>query len=316
MSTIHIDPLGSGEELRGFLYAGDLIVLTQLKSVQLLVEHARSSLLETFAPHDPQHVHEVLTPEELSAILAVWKPAFIHNETSKALTRAITSEAGFGADRTHYDVPKPRTAYPVGHLTTGIAFAFPWHRDTWYAAPQQQINWWLPIWEPKSNNAMAFDLPSFARAVPNDSDTFDYYQSNKERLSTAQHTKSDPRSRPGARDWEPAGDTILLPRPGEIIVFSGSQLHKTIPNTSGLSRYSIDFRTVDRLDVESGLGAPAKDVECAGTALRDFLCVADGSRISESIVQMVERTPPPADAILVFDSDLAKQSANLSKEKT
>ena len=34
---------------------------------------------------------------------------------------------------THYDLPKPRTSFPVGHLTTGIAYAFPWHRDVRYA---------------------------------------------------------------------------------------------------------------------------------------------------------------------------------------
>ena len=27
----------------------------------------------------------------------------------------------------------------------GFVFSFPWHRDVWYSAPAQQINWWLPI---------------------------------------------------------------------------------------------------------------------------------------------------------------------------
>jgi hypothetical protein len=314
MPCVRIDPSGSNDELRKFLYSGDVIIRTNLPSVGKFVEFARRELAATFAPHDPQHVHEVLGPPEISSILAVWKPRFIHHETSKSLTRAITVEAGFDPERTHFDVPKPRTAYPVGHLTTGIAYAFPWHRDTWYAAPQAQINWWFPIWEPKPNNAMAFDLASFDRAVANDSHTLNYYQANKERLNTAQYVKSDPRARPAAHNWHPDGEFIPILSPGAILLFSGSQLHRSIPNTSGLSRYSADFRTVDRLDVEAGVGAPARDVECTGTALRDFISVASGARIDESVVRRVEGAPPPDDAILVFDSAMAKQSAGTPKE--
>jgi hypothetical protein len=44
------------------------------------------------------------------------------------------------------------------HLTTGVAFAFPWHRDTWYSALRaRQINWWLPIFPVRDDNAMSFD---------------------------------------------------------------------------------------------------------------------------------------------------------------
>ncbi len=70
----------------------------------------------------------------------------------------------------------------MGHLTTGVAFAFPWHRDVWYSAPAQQINWWLPVFPVRDDNAMGFDLDSFDRAVPNSSDGFDYYENNASRL--------------------------------------------------------------------------------------------------------------------------------------
>jgi hypothetical protein len=316
MPCVHVDPARSDDALRKLLYSGDVIIKTNLPSVGKFVEFTRHELAVAFAPHDPQHVHEVLGPAEIASILAVWKPQFIHNETSKALTRAIIIEAGFDPERTHFDVPKPRTAYPVGHLTTGIAYAFPWHRDTWYGASQSQINWWFPIWEPKPDNAMAFDLPSFDRAVPNDSHTLNYYQANKDRLNAAQYVKSDLRARPGALNWHPASEFIPILSPGAIILFSGSQLHKTIPNTSGLSRYSVDFRTIDRLDVEAGVGAPAHDVNCTGTALRDFVGVASGERIDENLARQVEGAPPPDDAILVFDSEIAKQASGIAKSNS
>ena len=132
---------------------------------------------------------------------------------SKKLVRAVIEEAGFPAEDTHYDLPKPRTSFPVGHLTTGVAFAFPWHRDAWYSAPAQQINWWLPIFPVREDNAMSFDLASFDRAVPNTSDAFDYYQNNASRLTTATGVTREVQARPGAVDHQPDQELVVLPAP-------------------------------------------------------------------------------------------------------
>ncbi len=301
MTTVLIDPVCEPGELRAHLYSGQLVVLTKLASVSKFVQLARDQLTELFAPHEPQLAHEHFSPEELARLLGVWKPSFIHSQTAKALTAEIIGEAGFDPTITLYDVPKPRTAYPVGHLTIGIAYAFPWHRDTWYGAPAQQINWWLPIWQPRTNNAMGFDTTAFSAAVANNSAGFDYYQANKERANVSQHTKSDPRSRPGAFEWSTDTETVLLPAPGSIILFSGSHLHRTIPNTSALSRYSIDFRTINEPDVIAGIGAKQVDVESTGTALRDFVRLSDGTRLDETVVRNAYPEVPPEDAMLIFE---------------
>ena len=156
--TILVDPAVPDDELRQTLYAGNLVILTRLQAVSDFVDYTREELTELFSPYDPEHVHEHIDPAEMAKILGAWKPRFIHSDRSKKLVRAIIQEAGFPAEDTHYDLPKPRTSFPVGHLTTGVAFAFPWHRDVWYSAPAQQINWWLPIFPVREDNAMSFDL--------------------------------------------------------------------------------------------------------------------------------------------------------------
>ena len=183
--TVFIDPDASARGLREMLYAGNLVVLTRLQAVSDLVEHTRQQLTELFRPHDPEHAHEHFEPAEMARMLGAWKPAFIHSDAAKKLTRAIITEAGLPDQQTHYDVPRPRTSFPVGHLTTGVAFAFPWHRDAWYSAPPQQLNWWMPVYPVRPDNSMAFDLNYFAKSVPNDSETFDYYEINSRRLTTA-----------------------------------------------------------------------------------------------------------------------------------
>jgi len=82
------------------------------------------------------------------------------------------------------------------------------------------------------------------------------------------------------------GDTRLtvVPPLGGIMLFSGDQLHASIPNTSGITRYSIDFRTVHVDDVHEGVGAPVADVACTGTALRDFKRLTDGASFTEDEV--------------------------------
>ena len=242
--AIFVDLDVPADEVRQTLYEGNLIILTQLSAVRSLVEYTREQLAELFSPHDPEHAHEYFDKVEMARMLGAWKPAFIHSDRSKDLVRQIIRDAGFPAEHTHYDVPKPRTSFPAGHLTTGVAFAFPWHRDVWYGAPAQQINWWLPIFAARPDNSMSFDLPSFDQRVPNSSKSFDYYQNNAVRLTTATQVTAERQARPGALDHKPVHELVALPAPGAILLFSGAQLHTSIPNTSGLARYSIDFRTV------------------------------------------------------------------------
>ena len=294
-----VDPDLSVPELRQSLYEGNVVVLTNLPSVGSFVAYLKEQLIDLFAPLEPEYAHEHIDKTEMAKLLGDWKPRFIHAPESKELVRAIIKEAGFEAGETHYDLPKPRTSFPVGHLTTGIAYGFGWHRDTWYSAPRQQINWWLPVFPVRADNAMCFDLHAFGRAVPNTSDGFDYYQNNRARLTTAAQVTVEQQARPAAVDHEPVDELVVLPPVGAVMLFSGSQLHASIPNTSGRARFSVDFRTVDVTDLQSGRGAPSVDVSCTGTAIRDFRRVSDDGAFEE---EWVVRSfgEPPAGAMLVL----------------
>lgn len=297
--NVFVDPDPPAPVLRRRIYDGDIVVLTNLKSVRELVEYTREQLADLFRPHDPEYAHEYIDKVQMAQRLGSWKPQFIHASRSKELIRRVISEAGFSPQRTHYDVPKPRTSFPVGHLTTGIAYAFPWHRDVWYSAPAQQINWWLPVLNVCENNAMCFDPGKFDRPVANSSSEFDYYQINAARLTTATQTSGELQARPAALRYRPKHPFTLVPPPGAIMLFSGAQLHASVPNSSGSSRFSVDFRTVDVADLNEGRGAPLVDVACTGTSLRDFHRVSDDAPFDEDLVTRLFGTPPPG-SMLVF----------------
>ena len=311
MPALLTNPDIPAPDLRQRLYSGDLIILTRLRSLAEFVGYLRAELTELFAPHDPEHAHEHIDKAAMAKLLGDWKPRWIHAEQSREMVRAIIAEAGFEPEYTHYDVPKPRTSFPVGHLTTGIAFAFPWHRDVWYSAPAQQVNWWLPVFPVTESNAMSFDLASFGRPVPNTSGDFDYYENNSRRLSTAKSIGRETQARPAAIGHTPSLDVTPLPAPGELLLFSGAQLHKSVPNMSGLARYSVDFRTVDTRDLRDGRGAPLADAYCTGTAVRDFVSVKDESAFDEDLVRSIFGAPP-AGAHLVFSTGDADRAAKTS----
>ena len=153
------------------LYRGDVVVLTDLPSVRTLRRlHAGPALRAVQALRSPSVCMSTSTRRRWRGCSAPGSLASCTPPTSKELVGAIIREAGFCAEGTHYDVPKPRTSFPVDHLTTGIAYAFPWHRDVWYGAPAQQINWWLPVFARPRGQRHAVRPQDFDRAVDNSSE--------------------------------------------------------------------------------------------------------------------------------------------------
>jgi hypothetical protein len=108
--------------------------------------------------------------------------------------QAILDDFGCDLEKTYFDVPRMRSSTSSGYLTTGIAYAWHAHRDTWYSAPSCQINWWLPIYELDSENAMAFHPRYWNQRVANTSADYNYYTWNKLHRgeSVAKLTKEEP----------------------------------------------------------------------------------------------------------------------------
>jgi len=195
-----------------------------------------------------------------------------------------------------------RTATSGNYLTSGLAYAFHPHRDTWYAAPPNQQNWWLPVYPITSESSMAFHPRYWSEPARNSSNEYDYYEWNRtSRKEAARHIKTDTRNQPRAvepLDLDP--QIRLIMDVGGVIVFSGAHMHSTVPNTTGATRFSVDFRVVNIDDVVSKTGAPNLDTACTGTTLRDFLRGSDFERMPDEIALLYDRAAPLA-GDLVFN---------------
>lgn len=292
MTAIVFDFDGDDETRRSLLFRGELLVYSPTPSSLALVDFARELLREAFGTWDPREAQHHLPVEEYVAILSRLKPKFINHPRSKDLLSGILSDLGCCTATTYFDLPRMRSATSGGYLTSGIAYAFHPHRDTWYSAPMCQVNWWLPIYDIEPDNAMAFHTRYWDLPISNESKQFNYYEYvQTARKDAAKHVKADTRKQP-----HPTAPVELNPqlrvisRVGGMLLFSGAHLHSTVPNTTTRTRFSIDFRTVNVADIAAKRGAPNIDSECTGTALRDFLRASDLTRIPEELVLPHEST--------------------------
>src|SRR5207245_4972639 len=103
------------------------------------------------------------------------------------------------------------------------------------------------------SSAMAFHPRYWSDPVPNSSRDYNYAQWNREgRQLAAQQIKTETRKQPKADvPIQPDPQVRLLCPPGGLILFSAAQMHSTVDNTSGRTRISIDFRTVNLGDRKS-----------------------------------------------------------------
>jgi hypothetical protein len=295
VSTIHYDAAVTDDVRRERLYGGNLFVYSARPAAAALCAFAREMCEAAFSGVDPRRAQHELPVERFAAILAELKPRFIHHPRSKQLIQQMLAEMGCDPEQTYFDVPRLRTSTSHGYLDTGISYAFHPHRDTWYSAPPCQLNWWLPVYELAADNAMAFHPHYWSSGVRNSSRIYNYAEWNRtSRFNAAQHVKTDTRPQPKAEEPVQLDPQVrVLPPVGGALIFSGAQLHSTVPNTSGVTRFSIDFRTVHLGDAEARRGAPNVDSECTGTTMGDYLRVSDLAHVPEAVIRAYD-TPPRA----------------------
>ncbi|GAC1627672.1 MAG: hypothetical protein PVS2B2_16100 [Candidatus Acidiferrum sp.] len=291
--NLYQDSQATDAARRQLLYDGSIFIYSPCQSALKLCQLAKDMVEEAFHPLDPLLLHESLPVEKCVETLAALKPKFIHHPEAKECLRGILTELGCDLDKTYFDVPRMRTAFPGDYLKSGIAYAFHPHRDIWYSAPLCQINWWMPFFPFNAENSMAFHPRYWDVPLKNSSVNYNYAKWNQEsRHNAAQHIKADTRVQPKPEESVELDPQVrVICDVGGIYLFSAAHLHSTVPNTSGKIRYSIDFRTVHLDDVLNRKGAPNIDSACTGTTMNDYMRAADLARV-------------PADAVALYEDGL------------
>ena len=270
MTTILVDAEGSDEQRRQQLYDGTIMFYTPRDSVAALRDHAWELISAAFDPVDPREAQEQLEVEKFVERAAPLKTEFTHSLRSKELLRDLLVDFGCDPETTYFDLPKLRIVTHSGYLTAGVGYAYKAHRDVWYAAPMCQQNWWFPLVDIGSTSALAFLPQYWYEPVDNTSSGFDPYRWNATgRKDAAKYIKADDRPHPTTSGPVPNDPQIrVVGGASSMLIFSAAHLHSTVPNTSGRTRFSIDFRTASLVDLEARHGAANVDNESTGTTQR------------------------------------------------
>jgi hypothetical protein len=119
--------------------------------------------------------------------------------------------------------------------------------------------------------------------VPIDNNSADFNLADvMQRLRTAPGTLGPGQLAPrplGAVDAE--GGVPVVIEPGEIIAFSSAHAHVGVANHTGLTRVSLETRTVSIADVRAGRGAPNVDGRGRWAAPGLFRRLSDGRALHE-----------------------------------
>jgi hypothetical protein len=277
MLTVRFNAELTDMDRRKLIYEGTILFYSASPASRALCNHARAMVKEAFTGYDPEHAQEHLEVEKFVAVVGPLKTRFTNDKETKRLVCDYLREQNVDPKTTYFDVPRLRVGPHSDYLTAGVSYAYKAHRDIWYSSPAAQINWWLPVWDVTPDRTMAFYPRFWDKGIRNSSADFDYgeWMSSGRALASSQ-IKADTRKHPvPLEDLSRHDEFRFGAAMGNAIVFSASHLHATVPNTSGVTRYSLDFRTIDLGDYRAGLGGPNVDCRSRGTTLGDFLSVSD-----------------------------------------
>jgi hypothetical protein len=281
----------SDEARRERLFAGHIVIDPATPAMTALVDHARGIIRETFGELDPERAQTTMPVEEYVEKIGPMKSRFTNDARTKVLVREVLTEAGCDLKSTYFDVPRLRVATFDQYLTAGVGYAYKAHRDSWYASPDCQVNWWVPVFDLEADRSLAFYPKYWNRPIANSSADFDYDEwCAVGRPGAIKQIKTDTRKHPLPLEPLSIEDEFRPSCPaGTLVAFAGSHLHASVPNTTQRTRFSFDFRTVNAEDLLNGVGAPYTDNRSTGTTLGDFLRAHDLSPIGNELVTRVRR---------------------------
>ena len=67
----------------------------------------------------------------------------------------------------------------------------------------------------------------------------------------------------------------VMLEPGDVLSFSSAHLHGSVPNSSKLTRYSVEMRTINHKDLEAGREALNVDNEATELMYNWFKRITD-----------------------------------------
>lgn len=258
-------------DARAALYAGAVFLLPPRAESIRLVRRVRQIVREAFADAGPpRRAQHALEGAAMHARVTRAREAVRSDARARAHFLALMDAVGLSAAENAVDDMRLRAIQSGGHRIAAASPIYTPHRDTWYANPRSQINWWVPQHDVDALETFVIYPAAFGVSVANTSAGFDYRWWR--RVVGFQNPSPPPGAvYPHGVDDPPPFEAVgFSARVGAVLLFAGAHLHQTRRHDCGFTRFSIDVRTVHLADHRAGLGAPVVDDRSRGSTLSDY----------------------------------------------
>jgi len=247
-----VDPGVPPRQLGERLFAGELLVFRDLDSIRAIVARAQDILRRTFGTDHYLRAEFRLGAAAFRARATWARRRIARDPMIEQHWRQTLATVGYPLARLQRDRVRLRVVPAHADHHARAMRPLPAHRDTWGSAIMAQINWWLPLHELAPTRTMLIWPQRFARPISNDSGEWDF---------DALIAGGDPQypllPTASVEPGEP-GLPVML-EPGELLAFSAAHLHRGVSDAAGLTRFSLDTRSVWTDDFAAGRGAPNVD---------------------------------------------------------
>lgn len=251
---------------------GDIHIFKNTNSLDAIIDYSKNIINKHFNNFlDVQRAQEKININDYVEIIMKIKNDFTNSPKTDQMMQSILQKLNLQNEDIFFDKPKIRVVTYSKYLESGAGYVFKPHRDTWYAGPKSQLNFWFPIFDVDLNSTFAIYPNYWQKKILNSSEIFDYETwKNKFRFTANKHIKTDTRNHPlPLENLDISKEFRVDCKAGDLAVFSGCHLHGTIPNVSNKTRFSIDFRVISKDLYERNIGVDI-DSKSTGSTINDF----------------------------------------------
>ena len=280
-------------EIRKELYAGTIKVFKNVRSAKKLSQYFQDHILPNHSILSQKGSNHDNTEEQFRAnackdfendpvTSSLWKNIIeevkIHTSPVECNLSTFPQLSNFAWDRVRLRIQQSGSGYDditkSLHSFGRYSSTLPLHRDTWASLVMQQLNWWTPLLDIDENRTLAIYPSYFAKEVPNTTSSWSLSTLKEKRRAKIPYPQLPQllTEEIGKAEWESLerDKQPVVIKPGDVMVFSGQHLHGSVINTTGLTRFSSEIRTVDIHDVKNNIGAKNVDGHMHGHHLEWF----------------------------------------------
>lgn len=251
---------------------GDIHIIKKTNSLDSIIDYSKNIIKKHFTGfHDVQKAQEKINVTDYVKIILKIKDDFTNSIKTDQMMSSMLQKLNLQNEDIFFDKPKIRIVTYNKYLESGAGYIFKPHRDSWYAGPKSQLNFWFPIFDIDLNSTFVIYPNYWQKNILNSSENFDYEMWKKKfRFTANKHIKTDTRNHPlPLEEVDKTQEFRVDCNAGDLVIFSGCHLHGSIPNASNKTRFSIDFRIISKNLHEQNIGINV-DSKSTGSTIGDF----------------------------------------------